>query len=283
MAADPPARPPLDPSRLATQLGRHGNRLRIEVLPESPSTNAELADRARAGAPEGTVVVAEHQTAGRGRLGRGWDTPARAALTVSVLLRPDLPAVRWPWLPLLTGYAVARTLRRSGFDAGLKWPNDVLVRGRKVCGILLERVEARPTTAATPAAVLGIGLNTTLTAEELPPTGTSLWLESGTPPTEPDRTALLAELLTTLLDEYDAWRSAPDDAALRAAYAGACTTLGREVRVELPAGGPLVGDAVDIDPDGRLVVRGPDGPVAVGVGDVVHVRPASGSWEVRRG
>lgn len=243
----------------------------MEVLAESPSTNAELADRARAGAAEGLVLVAEHQTAGRGRLGRGWETPARSALTFSVLLRPRVPAGRWPWLPLLTGRAVADTLRDAGAAAGLKWPNDVLVEGRKLCGILLERVET-PTGAA---AVLGIGLNTTLTTAELPETGTSLWLETGE---EPDRTVLLTGLLTRLLSEYDAWQAAPDDGALRRQYVDRCVTLGLEVRVERPGTEPLSGRAVDIDTEGRLVVATAEGRSAIGAGDVVHVRPSAGGW-----
>ena len=117
------------------------------------------------GAGEGLVVVAEHQTAGRGRLDRTWETPARAALTFSVLLRPGSPPADWPWLPLLTGYAVARALREAGVPTpALKWPNDVLVDDRKVAGILVERVE----TPTGPAAVVGIGLNVAPTAEELP-------------------------------------------------------------------------------------------------------------------
>ena len=246
----------------------------VEVHDVATSTNAVAAERARAGAPEGLVVVAEHQTAGRGRLDRTWETPPRSSLTFSAVLRPTVPATDWPWLPLLTGYVVARTLRGAGYDAGVKWPNDVLLarpseESRKVAGILVERVE----TPTGPAAVVGIGLNVSLTEDELPvPTATSLLIEAGT---EPDRSALLAELLSALVEGYDLWQSSPEARdRLAASYAAACVTVGREVRVELPGGESLLGRAVGVDRSGRLVVAGPSGEVAVGAGDVVHVRAA---------
>ncbi|MCW2791101.1 MAG: biotin--acetyl-CoA-carboxylase ligase [Nocardioides sp.] len=253
-------RPPLDSARLAALAPG----LTVEVVDRTPSTNALVGERARSGAPEGLVVVTEHQTAGRGRLDRSWETPARAALTFSVLLRPTAPAAEWPWLPLLTGHALAGALRRAGFDAGVKWPNDVLLGPLKVAGILVERVE----TPSGPAAVVGIGLNVTTTRAELPvETATSLALEG----TAPDRTDLLLAVLGALRDEYDAWqRGGADD--LRASYAAACVTVGREVRVELPSGEPLTGRATGIDPGGRLLVRSSAGETAVGAGDVVHVR-----------
>ena len=157
-AADP--RPPLDLARL----GALGRRVQLEVLDTTASTNAVASARARDGAPHGLVVVAEHQTAGRGRLDRAWETPARSSLTFSVVLRPQVPAPEWPWLPLLAGHALVTALREIEVPAGLKWPNDVLIGERKVAGILLERVE----TGDGPAAVLGIGLNVSTTAEELP-------------------------------------------------------------------------------------------------------------------
>ena len=251
------SRPPLDPDRLPAG---------VEILAEAASTNAVLAERARAGALEGTVVVAEHQTAGRGRLDRTWETPARSALTFSVLLRPNLPAGSWPWIPLLVGYAVQAALADRLPAIALKWPNDVLVEERKLGGILVERVD----TPTGPAAIVGIGINVSQTLDELPVAlATSLALEL---PQAPDRTEVLAQLLGSIDGLLPLLE---DTTALRAAYADACTTLGREVRVDLPAGEVLTGTAVDIDGQGRLVVAGPDGEVAVGAGDVVHVRPSS--------
>jgi BirA family biotin operon repressor/biotin-[acetyl-CoA-carboxylase] ligase len=270
MSPEHPPRPPLDGGRLAD-----AGRFTVEVVAAAPSTNALVAARAREGAPEGLVVVTEHQTAGRGRLDRTWQTPPRAALTFSVLLRPRVSAGRWPWLPLLTGHALARVLGRAlagtGATAGVKWPNDVLVDDAKVSGILVERVE----TPHGPAAVVGIGLNVTTTADELPvATATSLALAGLS---EPDRTGLLLDVLAVLGEEYDAWQAGGGE-ALRAAYTAASVTVGRTVRVELPSGETLTGPATGIDPGGRLLVRGPRGQQAVGAGDVVHVRavPADG-------
>lgn len=252
-AADP--RPPLDADRLAP--------LGVEVVAEAGSTNALVADRARAGEAEGLVLVTEHQTAGRGRLDRTWETPARAALTFSLLLRPRRPAVDWPWLPLLAGVAVVGPLREHEVPAELKWPNDVLLGGRKAAGILAERVD----TPLGAAAVLGIGLNVSSTADELPGEGaTSIRLATGS---APDRTDLLRSLVTRLRGQYAAW-SADGGPALRPAYLDLCATVGREVRVALPDGSELTGPATDVDSQGRLVVAG----TAVAAGDVVHVRPA---------
>jgi BirA family biotin operon repressor/biotin-[acetyl-CoA-carboxylase] ligase len=258
----PADRPPVD----ATRLPDH----QVEVVEEAGSTNALVAERARAGGPEGLVILAEHQTAGRGRLDRSWETPARSGLTFSVLLRPTVPAASWPWLPLLTGHAVCAALRAAGFDATVKWPNDVLLGERKVAGILVERVD----TPSGAAAVVGIGVNVAMTADELPvPEATSLAVEGEAP----DRTELLGLLLDTLWDSYVAWQEggAAGAARLAAAYAEACATLGRDVRVLVPGGETLTGRAVEIDPSGRLVVSTGDGAgTAVGAGDVVHVRDA---------
>ena len=238
----------------------------LEVRAQTGSTNTDLAAAARAGAPEGTVLVAEQQLAGRGRAGRSWSSPPRAGLTLSVLLRPAVPQARWGWLPLLAGVALVESVELA--DAALKWPNDLLVRDRKCAGILVE--------AAGPAAVVGIGLNVSQTADELPAGATSLAL-AGARTT--DREALLRALLVRIEGWYAAWRAAggdPDRCGLRDAYRERCATLGRTVRVALPGGAELAGDAEDVNGEGRLVVRTVDGHRTVAAGDVVHVRACAG-------
>ena len=248
-------RPPLHVASLRRALAPDG--WRLEVLAEAGSTNAVVAERARAGEPAGLVVVAEAQTAGRGRLDRSWVSPPRAGLTFSVLVRPDLPVAQWPWLPLWTGLAVATALReRAEVSAELKWPNDVLVDDRKVCGVLVEVPEAG-------AAVLGIGLNVTTRADELPvETAGSLQLAGAR---TADRDTLLRAILRSLAAVL------ADPAASRAAYRKRCSTLGRRVRLQLPAERTVEGAAADVDDDGRLVVDG----IAYGAGDVVHLRPVT--------
>lgn len=246
-------------------------------MDEAGSTNALVAERARAGAEAGLVIVAEHQTSGRGRLDRTWEVPPRAALTFSMLVRPEVEPAAWPWIPLLTGYAVHAALDDRADGIGLKWPNDIVVETHdpaagagqastlKLAGILVERVE----TPAGPAAVLGIGINVHQTPDELPiAEATSIeQLIEGVP----DRT----EILTTVLASLDTLLPLLEDTdALRRAYAGECVTLGKTVRVDVPAGEPLSGTAVDIDAGGRLVVQTAGGEVPVGAGDVVHVRLA---------
>jgi BirA family biotin operon repressor/biotin-[acetyl-CoA-carboxylase] ligase len=240
----------------------------VRVVAQSPSTNADVAAAARAGAPEGLVVVAEQQTAGRGRLDRAWTSPPRAGLTFSVLLRPTFALATWGWLPLLAGLAVAGPLGRlSGLDVRLKWPNDVLVGARKLGGILTEVVDDGA------GVVVGIGLNVSSREDELPvPTATSLAVEGSE---VVDRDPLLRAVLREIERRYGGLALAGGDAlacGLGDAYREACATLGRQVRVELPGSRVVEGEAVDIDGEGRLVVAGADGRVPVGAGDVVHVR-----------
>ena len=263
-------RPPLDNTALTVALTGPGSLWRqIEVLDESPSTNAVVVEHARVGEAEGLVVVAEHQTSGRGRLDRVWITPPRAALTVSFLLTPkDVPRARWPWLPLLAGIAVSEAVRRvAEVDTELKWPNDVLMAGRKVAGILVERVER----GVAPAAVVGIGLNVSSARSELPvPAATSLALEGAA---TLDRSVILREILRSFAALYLQWQEERGDPAggLSASYVRRCATLGRRVRVELPTGKQVHGEATGIDADGHLQVRTANGLAVLGAGDVVHV------------
>ncbi|MER5333150.1 biotin--[acetyl-CoA-carboxylase] ligase [Micromonospora sp. NPDC002717] len=281
-------RPPLSAARLRRALvAPHGPWARLELRVETGSTNADVAEAARAGEPEGLVVVAERQTAGRGRRGRAWQSPARAGIATSVLLRPGeavadrgwppVPQSGYGWLPLLAGVALVEAVARlAELDAGLKWPNDLLIGGAKCAGILAEAVPG-DSPAQPPAIVLGIGLNVTLRADELPehPTGlpaTSLQL-AGAAAT--DRDPLLRALLRSVADWYGRWRSAGGDAVasgLREAYLAACATIGRQVRVLLPGGEEITGTATGVDADGQLLVTTPTGVRALAAGDVLHLR-----------
>ncbi len=238
----------------------------IRVVQVTGSTNADLLAEAAAGAAGGRVLVAETQTAGRGRLGRHWVSPPHTSLAFSVLLRPyDLPPARRSWIPLLAGVAVASALRGyAAVDAWLKWPNDVLVGAAKLAGILAEQHRD--------AIVVGIGINVTLRREDLPTAAaTSLLLENAA---GLDREDLLGAVLHELEHWYLAEAAArdADDSGLRAEYLRRCATIGQQVRVELPGGRSLTGIAAGVDAGGRLVVRTPDGVTAVSAGDVVHVR-----------
>jgi BirA family biotin operon repressor/biotin-[acetyl-CoA-carboxylase] ligase len=175
-----------------------------------------------------------------------------------------VPAERWPWLPLLTGVAAAAAVRRiTGVQVSLKWPNDVLADNHKLGGILLERVEQD----AKAAAVVGIGINVSQTDDQLPvPEATSLEIVTGEPV---DHSALLTALVEELEARYDDWLAGTD---VRSAYLELCTTPGQQVKVAVP-GGEVVGEAVDIDEAGRLVVRTAEGEERLGAGDVVYVRP----------
>jgi BirA family biotin operon repressor/biotin-[acetyl-CoA-carboxylase] ligase len=205
----------------------------VRWFAELDSTNRLAADLARAGAPDGVVVGADHQTAGRGRRGRAWESRPGASLLVSVVLRPA-PAL----VTLAAGVAAADACAAvAGVDVGLKWPNDLLVGGAKLGGILSELVGD--------AAVVGLGLNLAWA-----PAGAAM-LGSGV---ERD----------VLLHAYLAGLGTPGDVLDR--YRRRCSTLGRRVRVELP-GGSFEGVASDVDEHGRLLVDGR--PVAAG--EVVHL------------
>ncbi|MFG1897418.1 biotin--[acetyl-CoA-carboxylase] ligase [Micromonospora zamorensis] len=281
-------RPPLSAARLSRALiAPNGPWARLELRAETGSTNADVAEAARAGEPEGLVVVAEQQTAGRGRRGRVWQSPARAGITTSVLLRPGeaVPDRGWlpvtptgyGWLPLLAGVALVEAVARlAELEASLKWPNDLLIDDAKCAGVLAEVVPGRSPDEPS-AIVLGIGLNVTLRADELPvnPTGlpaTSLQLAGAV---ATDRDPLLRALLRSVAEWYDRWRSAGGDAVgsgLRDAYLAACGTVGREVRVLLPDGEVLTGTATGVDRDGQLQVATPTATRTLAAGDVLHLR-----------
>lgn len=257
-------RPPLSAARIQRALVEPGGWRRIDVVNETGSTNADLVSAARVGEPDGLVLIAEEQSSGRGRLDRVWQAPPRSALLMSVLWRPTPPTSSWLLLPLVAGLAAAEAVRSvARLPAMLKWPNDVMVGDRKLGGILVQLVDN--------AVVVGLGLNVSLRQGELPvETATSIAIEGGVT----DREALAKEVLRALRRRYDVWVDADGDAsAVLPMYREVCSTIGRRVRVELPAGGPVNGLASDVDDRGRLVLAADDGSERrFTVGDVVHVR-----------
>jgi BirA family biotin operon repressor/biotin-[acetyl-CoA-carboxylase] ligase len=243
----------------------------VRWFDEIDSTNAYLCDQARNGAPEGLVAAADFQTSGRGRLDRRWESPRGANLLASVLLRP---AVEAGHLHLCTGavaLAAADACRAvAGVEAVLKWPNDLVVAGRKLAGVLAEAEfgDRRPL-----AVVVGVGLNVGWPGPE-DAMGTCLEQLPGVAAPVDRRV-----LLECMLAELSSRRRSLDDAAGRRALAddvrSRCVTIGQEVRVIL-ASEEVHGVATAIDDDGRLVVETSDGPRPVTTGDLVHVRPVSG-------
>ena len=261
-------RPALDAAALEAVLRRDDSLwTSVRVVPTIGSTNAVLAAAAaEEDAPEGTVLVAEHQEAGRGRLDRSWISPPRAGLTVSVLVRPDVPAARRGWLSLLTGVALAEAVSEvAEVRASLKWPNDLLAPdGAKLAGILAE--------AAGGAVVIGAGLNVSTRADELPDGGTSLALVAGR---TVDRGPVLLSYLRAFERRYRRWVAALGDpvvSELAADYLAWSSTIGTQVVATLPDGSTVEGTAEAVDWDGRLVLRTAGGVLELSSGDVRHVR-----------
>ena len=259
----PPGSPtwPLDHSRLA------GTRFAtVRIHDELPSTNTALVEEARGGAPEGLVLVADHQTAGRGRLGRVWSAEPGTALLVSVLLRPPLPLDEIPLVLMAAGLAACDGVEgAAGFRPQLKWPNDLVVSDRKLAGLLSEAAGGEP------AVILGLGVN--VAAGAYPPelSADAISCEE-VASAAVDRAELLVGFLTALESRYAAVLTGKRGDTLRA-YRADSATLGRRVRVDLTAGDSLEGRATRLADDGQLVVTDDKGTEhSVNVGDVKHLR-----------
>ncbi|QUR66600.1 biotin--[acetyl-CoA-carboxylase] ligase [Mycobacterium spongiae] len=276
---------PLDARSLRDELIDAGLGWRhLDVVDETGSTNADLLARAATGVDiDGAVLIAEHQTAGRGRRGREWFADPRAQIAMSVGVRVAdpirVPVSAWGWLSLATGLAVvdavAPLIADTAVEAGLKWPNDVLAGPAgslgKLAGILTE--------VARPFAVIGVGLNVTQAPAEVEGSGATSLCDLGAP--APDRDQLARSLLRQLAARLVQWRAG--DPQLMADYRAYSLTIGSRVRAVLPAGAEVVGFARDIDDDGRLCLEpdastsaagdGPGGQtIVISAGDVVHVR-----------
>ncbi len=250
----------------------------VRCFEEVGSTNTEMMEAARAGAPEGVVMVADHQQAGRGRLGRAWSAAPGTSLLVSVLLRPTLPAEEVPLVNTAAGLAAADAVEASaGFRPRLKWPNDLVVSGtgeggvdRKLAGMLSE--SSPSVDGGPPAVVVGIGFNVTAGAYpgDLAAQAIACEEEAGRPV---DRAELLTAFLEALERRYSVLLAGGAEATLEA-YRADSATLGRRVRVEL-ASGVVEGVAGRLTGNGELVVTADDGKdMRVSAGDVIHLRPA---------
>jgi BirA family biotin operon repressor/biotin-[acetyl-CoA-carboxylase] ligase len=254
-------REPFDPEELSQLAGAVPWVRRVLALTEVDSTNAEALRLAAAGEPQGLVVVADQQTAGRGRLGRSWWSEPGAGLLASWLVRPEIPVERRPLLTLVAGVAAARAASAAGgIDVRLKWPNDLIGGARKLGGILAE-------SDGRGAVVIGLGVN--VRQEEFPPdladVATSIVAEGGRAPAR-------AWLLAATLSAFGARMDAPEDAMEE--YRSLCTTLGRRVRVDRKGEDALEGVARAVEDGGALVVETIGGTCAVAAGDVVHLRDA---------
>ncbi|HEY1633745.1 MAG TPA: biotin--[acetyl-CoA-carboxylase] ligase [Acidimicrobiales bacterium] len=246
----------------------------VRWLPSTDSTNRHLLEEARADAPEGTVVVADHQDSGRGRLGRAWVAPPGSSLLVSVLLRPELPLERLHLLTSIVALAAADACQaEAGVEVGLKWPNDLVVGLRKLGGILaethLEGSRAR-------AVVVGMGLNVNwgplMQDTELAREAVALDHLVGH---EVDRTRLLVAFLTRLEDRYRSLGDRAGQLGQAAEYRRRCTSVGRSVRVEL-AHETLTGTVADVTEEGHLLVDVGVCLRTITAGDVVHLRATLG-------
>ena len=246
---------------------------RLESVASTESTNTDLIAAATANAaewPDFSVLVTAEQTAGRGRSGREWQAPAGSSLFVSVLLRPSaVPATQFSWLPLIAGLAMSNAI--SGFAgstrATVKWPNDVLIADKKVCGVLSELL------GDLSGVVVGAGVNVFQSQEQLPvPTATSLALESIGVGLLDDLLAAFLKNLKRNYEEFIALAGELSGSDLHAAINAACSSIDRDVRVVLPGDQEFFGRAIEIDSLGRLVVQNHAETRAVSVGDIVHLR-----------
>ncbi len=239
------------------------NEYAVEYHDSIDSTNRRARELASTGARD-ILVLADRQTGGRGRLDREWSSPS-GGLWCSLLFRPDRPVARMPLLTLAAAVATTRAVRTVGVDAGIKWPNDLLVDGRKLAGILTESGGER---RREPWVVVGIGVNANVARTALPEGATSLREVRAS--NGEQRSVDRNRLIRRLIEEFDAVRTSDDE--ILDAWREHAVTLGQHVRVETP-NGTVVGDAVDVESPGALVVRTDEGRTRIHAGDCEHLRP----------
>ncbi|MEZ2121525.1 MULTISPECIES: biotin--[acetyl-CoA-carboxylase] ligase [unclassified Corynebacterium] len=273
-------RTPVDSDALRRRCVDGGPYNRIDHTPETGSTNTDLVVAAGRGAQEWTAVVAEHQSAGRGRHGRVWTAPVGSQITLSVLIRPPRSSLRrLGTLPLAAGLAVVDAVAAAEDISGraeqdqvhavLKWPNDVLIGGRKLCGILAEAANL----SDAPAVVVGLGLNVSLTEDELP-VPHAISLDLAAPGRVFDRTRLTGDVLIALHHRLTQW--AAGDPGLLGDYRRVCASIGARAKVVVPTAEgerTIYGTVTGVADDGRLLFCDEDGTNhELAAGDVTHLR-----------
>jgi len=244
---------PLDSSKINAAVTQYW---RVSVVELTASTQSDLVACVRAGdARAGDVIVAEFQSAGRGRLTRTFDAPKSSALLFSLYIEPQRNRDDWGWIPLIAGVSVAQIL--SQFNAQVKWPNDILINNKKVAGLITEVIGD--------GVVIGIGINVAMQPSELPvPTATSIFIEGGQSLT---RNQLLPDLLKIFETNFMNWDCGSDE--IKATYSQMSATIGRKVRVEYPDGQIESAIAASISARGELVL---DTGAHVQAADIVHLR-----------
>lgn len=252
----------------------------ITRVAETGSTNTDLAAAAGRGAAHGTVLVADRQAQGRGRLGRTWQAPAGTSLMFSVLLRlPRVRIGRQGWVGAILGLAVVDAVRETtGLAADLKWPNDVLISGRKAAGILAELADG--------AVIVGAGINVSTAAADLPHADATSLVLSGADPARCDRAALLDGVLRHFGPLIERWQAADGDvdvSGIRARYLRRCASIGAVVTVHLPDGSSVVGKAVDVAANGSIAVDDGHRIRHFSAGDVQHLRATATAAATARG
>ena len=226
----------------------------LYFYPETDTTNDRIRELALEGAPEGTLAVAEMQTAARGRRGRVWQAPAESGVWMSLLLRPDIPPTQASVLTLLAGIALTEAIEDvTGLEVGIKWPNDILLNGKKLVGILTE-MDCDMEKIHSVTVGMGINVNTKAFPEELQEIATSLYLESGR---EYDRAELVGQAMKRFEALYEEFLSEGGVfAPFKERYRGKCLNIGKEVRVI--GGETYLATALDITPEGELIVKRKD-------------------------
>ena len=226
----------------------------LYFYPETDTTNDRIRELALEGAPEGTLAVAEMQTAARGRRGRAWQAPAESGIWMSLLLRPNIPPMQASVLTLLAGIAIAEAIEDvTGLEAGIKWPNDILLNGKKLVGILTE-MDCDMEHIHSVTVGMGINVNTKEFPEDLKEIATSLYLETGR---ESDRVEILAQAMLRFEGLYKEFLAEGGTfAPFKERYRGKCLNIGKEVKVI--GRETYLATALDITHDGELIVKRKD-------------------------